>query len=216
MALLAKRHSLQQHPPPTRQLTTPTPTTGLPLNRQRPRSPRSATSAPTAAQTTEVDIGSLPGALHAQCLGQGPPVPSPDGGGGHPDDLRPGRPLSRPSTAGGSGRDPSSTVPDVAAKLEDAGEDLIAFSAFPSPHWTKPWSTNPLERVNAEIKRRTNVVGIFPNDASILRLVSAVLVEQHDEWAVAERRYLSEESMTLLEVMTDELDDKEVPLAITA
>ena len=73
-----------------------------------------------------------------------------------------------------------------------------------------------MERVNAEIKRRTNVVGIFPNDASILRLVSAVLVEQHDEWAVAERRYLSEESMTLLEVMTDELDDKGVPLAITA
>jgi transposase-like protein len=106
--------------------------------------------------------------------------------------------------------------PDVADKLEDAGEDLIAFSAFPSPHWTKLWSTNPLERVNAEIKRRTNVVGIFPNDASILRLVSAVLVEQHDEWAVAERRYLSEESMTLLEVMTDELDDKGVPLAITA
>jgi transposase-like protein len=106
--------------------------------------------------------------------------------------------------------------PDVADKLEDAGEDLIAFSAFPSPHWTKLWSTNPLELVNAEIKRRTNVVGIFPNDASILRLVSAVLVEQHDEWAVAERRYLSEESMTLLEVMTDELDDKGVPLAITA
>ena len=73
-----------------------------------------------------------------------------------------------------------------------------------------------MERVNAEIKRRTNVVGIFPNDASILRLVSVVLVEQHDEWAVAERRYLSEESMTLLEVMTDELDDKGVPLAITA
>jgi putative transposase len=106
--------------------------------------------------------------------------------------------------------------PDVADKLDVAGEDLTAFSAFPSPHWTKLWSTNPLERVNAEIKRRTNVVGIFPNDASILRLVSAVLVEQHDEWAVAERRYLSEESMALLEVMADELDDKGVPLAITA
>ncbi len=88
--------------------------------------------------------------------------------------------------------------------------------AFPSPHWTKLWSTNPLERVNAEIKRRTNVVGIFPNDASIMRLVTAVLVEQHDEWAVAERRYLSEESMALLDAGSDELDDLEVPLAITA
>ena len=85
--------------------------------------------------------------------------------------------------------------PDVAAMLRDAAEDLLAFTAFPVAHWRKIWSTNPLERVNGEIKRRTNVVGIFPNDASILRLVTAVLVETHDEWAVAERRYLSEESM---------------------
>jgi len=106
--------------------------------------------------------------------------------------------------------------PDLADKLADAGEDLLAFSAFPSPHWTKLWSTNPLERVNAEIKRRTNVVGIFPNDASIMRLVTAVLVEQHDEWAVAERRYLSEESMAMLEAAPDQLDDLEEPLAITA
>jgi len=106
--------------------------------------------------------------------------------------------------------------PDVADKLADAGEDLLAFSAFPSPHWTKLWSTNPLERVNAEIKRRTNVVGIFPNDASIMRLVTAVLVEQHDEWAVAERRYLSEESMAMLDAAIDQLDDLEEPLAITA
>jgi hypothetical protein len=85
--------------------------------------------------------------------------------------------------------------PDVAQMLHDAAEDVRAFTSFPAAHWRKVWSTNPLERVNGEIKRRTNVVGIFPNDGSIARLVTAVCVETHDEWAVAERRYLSEESM---------------------
>ena len=88
--------------------------------------------------------------------------------------------------------------PDVASMLIDAKEDLLAFSAFPEAHWRKIWSTNPLERLNGEIKRRTNVVGIFPNDAAVTRLITAVIVEFHDEWAVCDRRYLSEESMAKL------------------
>ena len=108
--------------------------------------------------------------------------------------------------------------PDVAAMLTDAADDLLAFTAFPQAHWRKIWSTNPLERLNGEIKRRTNVVGIFPNDASVARLVTAVVVEAHDEWAVAERRYLSEESMAKLYAAPDDTDtnSEEAPLAVTA
>jgi transposase-like protein len=107
--------------------------------------------------------------------------------------------------------------PDIAAMLDDAAEDLLAFTAFPQAHWRKIWSTNPLERVNGEIKRRTNVVGIFPNDASVARLVTAVVLETHDEWAVAERRYLSEESMAKLYAQpVAETLIEEAPLAVTA
>jgi hypothetical protein len=88
-------------------------------------------------------------------------------------------------------------APKVCRLLEEAEEDLIAFYAFPREHWTKLLSTNPLERVNKEIGRRSDVVGIFPNDASAIRLVGALLIEQNDEWLV-QRRYLSAESMTLI------------------
>ena len=88
-------------------------------------------------------------------------------------------------------------APKVCRLLEEAEEDLIAFYAFPSEHWTKLRSTNPLERVNKEIGRRSDVVGIFPNDASVIRLAGALLIEQNDEWLV-QRRYLSAESMALV------------------
>jgi putative transposase len=88
--------------------------------------------------------------------------------------------------------------PDVEAMLQEAAADICAFAAFPQAHWKKIWSTNPLERLNKEIKRRTNVVGIFPNEAGVVRLAGSVLLEVHDEWAVAERRYLSEASMAKL------------------
>ncbi len=106
--------------------------------------------------------------------------------------------------------------PDVAAMLADAAEDLLAFTAFPQAHWRKVWSTNPLERLNGEIKRRTNVVGIFPNDASIARLITAVVVETHDEWAVAERRYLSEESMAKLTAGSELPVQDQLPMPVTA
>jgi transposase-like protein len=88
--------------------------------------------------------------------------------------------------------------PKVAGMLTGAREDLLAFTGFPAAHWKKIWSTNPLERLNKEVKRRTDVVGVFPNPAALLRLAGAVLVEAHDEWAATDRRYLSEHSMAQL------------------
>ena len=104
-------------------------------------------------------------------------------------------------------------LPKVEQMMRDAADDLLAFTAFPQSHWRKIWSTNPLERVNREVKRRTEVVGVFPNPAALLRLAGAVLVEIHDEWAVAsERRYLSEASMELINTPTEVVK----PAALTA
>jgi putative transposase len=85
-------------------------------------------------------------------------------------------------------------LPKVAALLEEAEEDLLAFYSFPADHWPKLRSTNPLERVNREIGRRTDVVGIFPNDRALIRLAASVVIEQNDEWLVG-RRYLSNHSL---------------------
>jgi putative transposase len=104
----------------------------------------------------------------------------------------------------------------VARLLEDAEADLLAFYEFPAEHWSKLRSTNPLERVNREIGRRTDVVGIFPNDAALLRLAGMLLVEQNDEWLVG-RRYLSEASMALvLAAATDHDPAREEVLELTA
>jgi transposase-like protein len=104
-------------------------------------------------------------------------------------------------------RDPAATI---------TSSDVTAFTAFPVGHWKKIWSTNPLERVNKEsFKRRTAVVGNFPNEAAVLRLAGAVLLEIHDEWAIAERRHLSESSMARLDPTRNDGSTKEVDRAKT-
>lgn len=85
--------------------------------------------------------------------------------------------------------------PKAAALMDEAEEDVLAYFAFPAPHRVKLHSTNTLERLNKEVKRRANVVGIFPNEASILRLIGAVLMEQNEEWQL-QHRYLPQHSMT--------------------
>jgi len=82
--------------------------------------------------------------------------------------------------------------------MDSAKTEVLAFTAFPRAHWQKIWSTNPLERINKVIKRRSRVVGIFPDPAAAIRLVGAVLADMHDEWQAGDRRYLSEASMALL------------------
>ena len=105
--------------------------------------------------------------------------------------------------------------PAAAALMAQAKDDVLAFRSSPPEHWRKIWSTNPLERLNKEIKRRTRVVGIFPNDAAIIRLVGALLLEQQEEWQLEGRRVFSELSMAKLDSSNDPGQDQ-LTAALTA
>ena len=106
----------------------------------------------------------------------------------------------------------NASFPKVAAMMNEAKADVLAFRVFPKAHWQKIWSNNPIERLNKEIKRRADVVEIFPNPAAFLRLATAVVIEAHNEWQVT-RRYLSDISMAELRKVITNKDNAAKPVA---
>ena len=102
--------------------------------------------------------------------------------------------------------------PKLAAFIDDSEADVLSYMSFPEQHRTKLHSTNPLERLNKEVKRRADVVGIFPNEAAIVRLIGAVLLEQNDEWQL-QHRYMQVEAMADLAAPASDAEPKQIPCA---
>ncbi|CEO91652.1 transposon-related (plasmid) [Sinorhizobium fredii HH103] len=151
-----------------------------------------------------------PGSFHAQCAGACRKERQACRLRLHRHGIRPGTAESASTQWRNVADQIRPKVPKLAAIMDDAEEDVLAYMTFPKEHRAKLHSTNPIERLNGEIKRRTEVVGIFPNDEAIVRLVGALLLEQNDEWAVQRARYMT------LETMASMSDDPQISLPAVA
>ncbi|BAH75422.1 putative transposase [Solidesulfovibrio magneticus RS-1] len=156
-------------------------------------------------------MAALPGPLDAKRFGPGSQVPARHGLG---------RPAPSLFTAGCGRRQPDlrhvadqlrGKWPKLATFMDETEHDVLAYMTFPAQHRVKLYSTNPLERLNKEVKRRADVVGIFPNEASIIQLIGAILLEQNDEWQL-QSRYMQVEAMAELNPQPNEAQPAQIPL----